>query len=322
MKLLIESKGIPISFGNETNVETVFGLNDNETDIIQGVTFECNIFPNKNCLNESIHKKTKRKEIDHGFLFYSFRYQISFTHYLTQTIPKLYDYFNYYLSYKLLVPSHHHSLFQQEYLNLCGIKEENIEILDDDTIYNIKHYAISTKYRALPDPFTSSHLFSYELVRKGLNIPVNLNSKRRVYLKRDGQTNTEYGNSETGILRVIQNETELIEYLEQNGFEIITLGSKSIKEKSNLLNNIDILIAPWGANCMNIIFSNSPRLFFLFGNNRMFGLDYFYKLSQSLNNSIIDFRFKCYECNDEILDPLNHSNASYKVDINDFKALF
>jgi capsular polysaccharide biosynthesis protein len=191
---------------------------------------------------------------------------------------------------------------------------EQIELLDDETIYTIIDLPSSRRYRALPDMFTQDHLNIYQLIRRGLHIEPNTEGKRKVYLKRDSSPKIDIG-----ILRIIDNEQELIELLQSNGFEIITLGTKSITEKSNLLNDIDILISPWGANLMNLIFANSPKQLFVFGNNRSFGIDYFWHISQALNNTKINYQSKLYPCTDNHLDVTNHSNASFKVDLNDFK---
>ena len=329
MKLISCSESIPVRYdhNDERNVETIFGLNDNN-EIIQYTTFQFVIHPDIEALQQAINARQKTIEIDKGFLYYSFRYQISFGHYMCQTVPLLYEYKTHYATkgYKLLVPKNHHNLFQQRLLELVGISEEHIFVLSDDAFYEIVELAPRRRWHhsCIPDGYTHDHLQAWNMIRQGLFQTIGLTNivgpkTRKVYLKRDQATNTEYGNTEIGILRQISNENELIEHLKSRGFEIIWLGDKSIDEKAVLLSNIDILITPWGSNCFNLIFSSSPKRMFMFGNDRSFGGDYFRRMSEVLNNSYIDYKSKYYNIDGKIIDPTNGSNASFYVDLNDFE---
>ena len=314
MRIISYSKGVPIKFGRESNVETIFGIDENN-QVIQNLTFNCYISPDKD--NFCVGRK-KYLFIEKGYLFYSFRYQISFGHYMCQTVPFLFDFKQNYNGFKLLVPSHHNNLFQQRILELAGIPNDQIILLDDETTYEVFEFANRPRFPSIPDFFTDFQIKAYQMIRQSLQVKPNLSGSRKVYLKRDSKPNEKFGNTEIGILRVIQNEDQLIEHLKNRNFEIIWLGDKSVDEKSRLLSNIDILITPWGSNCFNLIFSNSPKRMFMFGNNHSFGGDYFKQLSEALNNSAIEYRCKYYNIDREIIDPLNSSNASFKVELCDF----
>jgi len=134
MKILYLENGLKISYnGHETNIETIFGL-DSTNNIIQKFTFLCDIFLDKNELNENL-QKCKEIIVDSGFLFYSFSYQISFAHYMTQTVPKLYEYINTYSDYKLLIPRKSYNNLCKDILHNLNINNENIYILEDKNIY-------------------------------------------------------------------------------------------------------------------------------------------------------------------------------------------
>jgi len=301
-------------FNGDIIKETIFGLDDNN-NIIQNITFKNNmeildIDKFKNIINLS-----NEIIIENGYLFYSYSYEISFAHYLCETVPKLYNYLNTYYNYKLLIPEHRYNILCKNILNLLNINESQIIILKDKNIYMINDYITTPIYHAIPSNFTYEHISIYKKIREKLNILPNIEPLRKVYLKRDSVPNSLYGNSETGILRQIINENELIEQLIKEGFEIITLGNKNINEKTILLNNIKILITPLGANCMNLIFSNSPHNIIYLSNNKMFGNDNYNYLSEELNNSKINSIIIRYEGIQT--DISNQWNDSFRVDIKD-----
>jgi hypothetical protein len=80
MKLIVESKGISITYNNnEKNLETVFGLTTDH-QIIQFMTFDCLLSVNNEELQQSLILKTKTKLITKGYLYslYNVRYSYSF----------------------------------------------------------------------------------------------------------------------------------------------------------------------------------------------------------------------------------------------------
>lgn len=270
MKILYINDGIDIFYNhNESHLEYIFGIDDN-FNIIQNITFDTNIHLDINKFNEIV-KNYKIKTIDKGYLFYSFAYEISFGHYIGQTVPKLYEYLELYRDHKLLIPKNRYNNLCKNILNLLKIDRSHIEIIEDGYIYDIKNYIPTTRYHCAPTPYSPTHIELYKKIREPLLITENTSPSRNVYLKRDGKPCITFGNSETGILRQIMNENELITKLQSIGFEIITLGDKYIEEKAALLNNINTLITPLGANCINLIFCNSPKHIIYLSNTENFG---------------------------------------------------
>jgi capsular polysaccharide biosynthesis protein len=312
MKLLYVQQGIRVEYNkNESTDEYVYGIDD-DNNVIQNITFSCPIKPSsaiKDYINNSKHTS-----IEHGFLFYSFAYQKSYCHYLTQTVPKLYNYLHSYPEHKLLIPRHTYNNLCRDILRLCNIDNERILIMENETIYRIKNYVSISNYHAPPSNFTQAHVHIYNEIRLRLYIAPNINPKRLIYMKRDSVPNELYGNDETGIKRQITNETQLICELEKLEFEIVSLGCKTIEEKHHLLRDAKIIITPLGANCMNLIFTNAPKYLLMLSNEQNFGSEYYANLSACLNS--VNIQHHCYNFRSLYNnDTLNQWNSSFEVDI-------
>lgn len=311
MELIYIESGVNITYNaGETYSESVFGL-DNNRNILQNFTFSVEL--HIDTINfKNIIDQCDVINLDNGFLLYSYGYEVSYAHYMTQTIPTLFDYLNTYKDYKLLIPNHRYNNLCKDILNLLKIDETRIEILKDKTIYNIANFIKVPYYKAPPEWYLTAHIQIYNKIRESLNIKQNM-PLRNVYLKRDGVPNNTFGNSETGILRQIFNEDMLIERLKSIGFEIIVLGNKHILEKKLMLENINTLITPIGANCVNFIFSNSPKNILYLSNANSFGFEYYTALCENLNNTKINSKKLLYY--GVPTDPKNQWNDSFIVDI-------
>jgi hypothetical protein len=208
VKILCINNGIPIKYGNEYGIERVFGFNENN-NIIRDFTFKTFVYPNEDSINDimlNIKNNNINETIENGYLFYSFQYQISYMHFIGNTLPLLTNYMKYYSNYKLLIPEHSYNNFVINILNLLNIDCTNIIILNEKKLYNIKNFVERNIYNTLPDIYTEDHLWIYNKIRHSLKIMPNINPIRKVYLKKDCIANDKYGNSETLIfdLRVIR----------------------------------------------------------------------------------------------------------------------
>lgn len=212
-----------------------------------------------------------------------------------------------------MIPESRYNNFCKDVLELVKINKNQIQILLDNTVYYVKDYVKTNVYHAMPAQFTEAHLNIYSKIRNNLNIVQNTNPTKKIYLKRDGKPNVEYGNSETGIIRQIENENELMNSLRNIGFDIVTLGDKHIVEKSNVLNDSNIIITPLGANCVNLIFSNAPKNIIFLSNQNMFGDEYFISLFEKLNHAKINYLIFRYDGIHH--DVTNQWNISFNVNI-------
>lgn len=254
--------------------------------------------------------------IDKGFLFYSYDYQLSFCHYLHETIPKLTDYLTKYKNFKILIPEHCHHLLSKNIIKLCNIPEEQIVLLKDKTIYNVKQLeqGIQTPHASM---YTQHHLWIYNHLRTMLNVTNNMPKIRKIYFKKDGVSDSKYGNVEAGIYRRILNEDALCDELVKHGFEIVTLGTKTLEEKNNALKDAKIIITQLGANCANFYFTNAPKhVIYLTNNSCRINEGLYIEIASKLNNIHIPYTTLAFPDNKSNIDPLNNTNCPFIVDIN------
>ena len=191
----------------------------------------------------------------------------------------------------------------------------NIIFLETNHIYNVQEFAERTRWHENALEVTDAVIQTFGRIRNALSISPNLNPTRKIYLKRDGVSNSLFSNSETGIIRKILNEDALVETLKINGFEIVTLGDKYFHEKKRLLENASIIIAPLGANCLNLVFTNLPRYLILLSNSSPLGENTFIKLLSTFNNTSVSYKHFLYQNDSNHTDPLNQWNSSYTVNI-------
>jgi capsular polysaccharide biosynthesis protein len=273
-------------------------------NIVQFDELESDLVNNKNIYN-----------IENIFLFYSFHFQISLCHYLSQCIPKLVDYKNLNNPRILLgIPKHTYNELTIDILNYYKISKDLIFLLEDNIVYNIKNLYHKNHYESWD--ICDNKLKIYNTIRNNLEINDTIPIKR-IYLKRDGISNKNTGNGEVGITRKISNEDLLINKLKELNFEIITLGNKNLVEKKNLLNNCDILITQLGANLFNLAFSNLPKKIIILSNNYLVGIDFYLNFLSKLNNKQINYKLFQYDCDNLFIDPKNNTNNSFKVNINE-----
>ena len=314
-RLLVVKDGLHITLPrfNETNVETIFNI-DESNNIVQMFTFDSQILVNPTDL-ANVLSGAIPKEIDKGFLFYSFRYQISFMHNLMQTVPLLEEYLEKYKEYKLLVPAHHYSELYKDIFKLLNIQDDSIFLLEDNTIYTVKSMADRKKWIGDAFVITEAAVKILNSIRGALSITQNIHPKRRIYLQRDGTPNKLFGNDETGAIRRILNEDELVRTLTCRGFEIVKLGDKYLHQKNELLSNAAIVITQLGANCMNLMFTNLPSHVIFLGNSSAIGENTFVNLLGILNNSTVSYTTLLDSDDTTHFDPKNKWNCAFSVDI-------
>jgi hypothetical protein len=304
---------------NEENREVLFGINQ-ENEFIQGLTYPTHMHFDLNAINkndkEIIHIKNK------SFLYYSFNYQISFAHYITQCLPKLKKFIEN-NDLLLIVPESTYNEISKDIFNILNIGNERILILKDginytfDELYTVEH--IGNQWHGPGGDINEDGIKVYELIRKNLNIFPNDKPHRKVYLKRDSTPNITHGNGEVGIIRKILNEEKLIDFLVKNKFEIIELGNKSINYKKEALKDIKILVTQLGANCTNLIFSNNIENSIFLSNDRPIGERFYIDVFNRLNNSKNKHHNLYYRSENINADPKNGWNSPFFIDTNDIK---
>ena len=109
----------------------------------------------------------------------------------------------------------------------------------------------------------------------------------------------------------------MINTLESKGFEIITLGTKTLNDKSVLLKDVDVLITQLGANCMNLFLSNGPNKLLLLSNDKPIWDKYYVGLCSQLNGRNISHNLLTYKGDGSKGDPKNIWNNPFSVSVGD-----
>jgi len=312
--LLYNKDGIKVI--GEDHVEPVTFLNNNFEHIIMENTYAGNIdkIDLKNKVNDISNNIIN---IETGYFFYSFNYQVNYQHFLCETLPKLKKYILEYKNVPLLILEHFYNKIQKELLDICDIT--NIIILKNNTIYNIINY-IPPSHHTLD--ISLDHLWIYNLIRNKLNITPNIKKDRLIYLKRDDIPNAEYNNNNFGSDRRILNDDKFCDMLISKGFEIIPVGTLSIVEKSKVLKDAKMLITLVGTNCMNLIFTNAPETVIFISNMHnhpfaYFNPHYYLSFSEILNNTKINTSCLSFDPIRPIIS--NKYNIPFYVDIDQFE---
>ena len=313
--------GIDVSFNdNESNKEVIFFF-DRDKNFIQKTTYPVDIYSSKieNILKNTDHLVYIEKEC---FFYYSFYFQVSYAHYLTQCVPKL-KYYMDNINKLLVIPRSTYTNFTKDIFNILGISDNKILILEDNIEYVFKNISTvehsGSEWDGVGGQINYDGVEVYKKIRSSLKLNVNEIPHRKIYLKRDGKPNTLYGNGEVGIFRKIDNEDKLISFLIDQDFEIIELGSKSIKEKCYELRDIHTIITQIGANFMNLIFCNSVKNILLLSNDFPLGCDYYFGLIDVLNPIFTNKQIFTHPSSQYGVDPKNITNSPFEVDLHRIK---
>ena len=310
MKLFIRKQGVSVSFINYPNqfdIETVIGLHDDDTPIddfaFKGVRYPAEL--------NGLVAKSPIEHVDNGYLFYSFKYQISYQHFMSSTAPLIKEYVEKYPTHKLLVPEHYYNALHKELFELFSVVNERIVLLQDGYVYRVANLATRTWDDAAFE-LTPQRVSMYMGLRERLGVPDRIPKTRQIYIERDKIVNDTFNNSNTGIMRSIVNEDALIAALKGKGVEIVTLGTRTLREKKKLLEGAKTIITPLGANCFNLILSSPERVIFLSNTSRL-GDVFYTRLVNTFGQStvsILAFPELLDRC-----DPLNQWNSPFEVNI-------
>lgn len=304
--------GIEITYPTGKYREVLFFYDDADR-FLQHTTWSVHIEADFNQILKSTEETVYIEE--ECFLYYSFGYQISYAHYFTQCLPKLYYYDS---KKKLVVPKSTYNILSKTIFELLGIPEERILVLKDNVKYVFKNIDtvphVGSQWDGVGGEINTAGVEVYYKLRNALGIRPSENPTRKVYLKRNQNVSLEHNNSQVGRYRRISNEDQLIELLVQNGFEILELGDMTIQEKVEALKDINVLITQLGANICNLIFSNASNNILLLSNDKPVGQNYYFALLDKLNLTQRKDLF-IYPSSPHNVDPKNITNASFEVDL-------
>lgn len=225
----------------------------------------------KNLSNKSTYdgEIQKTKNIYENPVFYFIYNTDNYYHFIYDTLPYLISFQHLkqkYSNLKLLMnyPNHQKNSFYKfvdEFLDIIGIKNKDILIVNKDTLY--KKVYISSSYTHDIDsnlPPRSEIYSLYNSIVKNIKekhtneqMPSNIYISRRTWMHNDlSNIGTNYTTR-----RKLINENELVDILQKKGYTEIFTENLSTIEKILLFNNAKNIIAPIGGGVCNALFCNN-----------------------------------------------------------------
>jgi hypothetical protein len=147
--------------------------------------------------------------------------------------------------------------FVEEFLELLGIKNSEIIIVNKETKY--KEVYISTSYTHDLDSNLPPRIEIYDFYKKiSEKVKSSSETPKKIYISRRSWLHGDVSNMGTNYTnrRKLENEDELVQFLESLGFVEVFTEKLSTYEKINLFKNCEEIVGPIGGGLCNVLFSN------------------------------------------------------------------
>ena len=204
--------------------------------------------------------KLKNIESVHDDFVYYFVYNTSnYFHFIYDTLPYLYGYFNqknYISNLKLLVspPEGKEDLypFVWDTLELLGITRDDVVFLDDKVKYEIVIVGSSLTHDGLSDAPPHKGIFDIINRMKGY-----YEGEEKIYISRRSWIHNNKDNIGTDYTekRRCINEDDVVSIFKQRGFKEIFCENLTMRQKIGLFNSAKVIAGPTGGGMVNTIFS-------------------------------------------------------------------
>jgi hypothetical protein len=207
-------------------------------------------------------------------VFYFVYNMANYYHFIYDTLPYLYSYFNekkIHPELKLLVspPEGKDDLypFVWECLELLGIGRKDVVFLNPTTVYNTVVIGSSLTHNGLSNVKPHKGVFGIIDRMKG-----DVKGPEKIYISRRTWLHNNFENIGTNYTerRRCVNEDEMVELFISHGFEEVFCENMTMKEKIALFSSAKVVAGPIGGGMCNVIFSppetkvisiNSPMFF-------------------------------------------------------------
>ena len=286
----------------------------------------------------TVYEETMEYEVEHPIQFKSFcsvpvfyfvYNMANYYHFIYDTLPYLYSYFNekkIHPDLKLLVspPEGKDNLypFVWESLELLGIRRKDVVFLNPETLYNTVVVGSSLTHNGLSNTPPHSGVFDIINRMKG-----EYQGPEKIYISRRTWIHNNFDNIGTNYTerRRCINEDQVVELFKSYGYEEVFCENMTMKEKIGLFNSAKYVAGPIGGGMCNVIFSspetkvisiNSPLFFDI--NTRF---EYSMMHTQLYHFNDTDFVEKVEESveTDGSLSISGGLNSPWKVDLNKLK---
>lgn len=286
----------------------------------------------------TVYEKTMEYEVEFPLkfknfcsipVFYFVYNMANYYHFIYDTLPYLYSYFNekqIHPDLKLLVspPEGKDDLypFVWECLELLGIYKKDVVFLNTETLYNMLVVGSSLTHNGLSNK--PPHKGVYDIINHmegGAGGPEKIYISRRTWVHNNLEN---IGTNYTERRRCV-NEDEVVEIFKNNGYEEVFCENMTMKEKIGLFRSAKYIAGPIGGGMCNVIFS-SPETKVISINSPLF-----FDINSRFEYSMM--HTKLYHFNDtEFVDKVEESidsnsslsisgglNSPWKVDLNKLK---
>jgi hypothetical protein len=217
---------------------------------------------------------------------------LNYYHWMCRTLPLLRIYRKFFDWQEIdffYVGQERLSNFHKETLAKAGVKMN--QVIQDACTADRIVAAINTRTIRFGDPINKeAYLFSRNLFLNNSQLKVG-KKKRRIYVKR-GNVNR----------RKVINETEIINLLENYGFESVVMDNKTVQEQAEMFNQAEAIVAIHGAALANLLFIQTgvkviELIPYGYVNNCFYAMatygeaDYYYLQGENTNQGNIDVRY-------------------------------
>ena len=185
------------------------------------------------------------------FIYDTLPYMISFLK-LKETIPNI----KLLMSYPNSSKKSHYN-FVTEFLSILGINENDILLINKETIYNEVYVSTSYTHGVDSNKPPRREIYSfYNTITSQVNDLVKY--PKKIYVSRRSWLHGDFNNIGTNYTtrRKMSNEDELIDFLRDNGYVEVFTEKLTTVEKINMFKQATHVIGAIGGGISNVLFSN------------------------------------------------------------------
>lgn len=221
-----------------------------------------------NSVHENFDLVFKHK-VDNPLFFFVYNTE-NYYHFLYDTLPYLISFFELKKNepeLKLLMSypnqtKNNHYRFVTEFLELLGITKNDIEIIQNKTIYSTIYVSTSYTHGGKSNTPPRQEIFSFfNSIKESINL--NYSTPKKIYVSRRSHIHGDLSNIGTNYTsrRKMVNEDELVDLLIKNGFTEVFTETMSTTDKIIMFANADVVIGAIGGGICNVLFSpNNTKL--------------------------------------------------------------
>jgi len=239
----------------------------------------------------------------------------NFFHFMTELLPSMYHYKKTLLDRgcKIIVPDRNRLI--NECLEILSIPDDMVITLKPSCCYSVSKMHYSSTASIPGNSALQIEAFTY--FQEFFRDASCAEAPQKLYISRADKINPEFNNSANGEGRILLNEKDVLNLLTDMGYEFHTVGTKTFKEKSELLCGAETIVTSHGGNILNCCLAkNLKRLIVLTCEHALYCDRIFYNFITALvPNAEVIFVTGTQDENPE--GKLVYSRLPFKIKIDD-----